>query len=616
MMMSLRNPYQTSSYAVTFVLVAAIVGGIAGSALGGDPLTLIPSDVAGVIAFRDLDGSAKKLSRFLKGFNPNSSGIDLRMMEDWLDCEPGTWDSSQPVVFVLSQPSLDILTEAEFSETTAVLAFTPKDPEQYAAPKGSREGAVRRIEQAGRDYYVTMRDGVVFCSGKRRVMRMIRAVSPSESLAATLDDQQKALYAKSDLFVHLPMVGWRERINVLTLLAGNMMRLGVAAENDAALMESGKVVLDWFTGAVRSVVDQMQSFTLSVDFDGETFRLTHYHAFRAGGSVSEYLRQVKRSGVDLWATLPDRPFYLLTGSDWRCPAAVSVAMRFQEYSLNADAMGDRISPELRKMILDQSSACHDQTMGSYLMLTSPPDRAFPVQILGGYYMEDASEGSKQLRFVQENSTEAFAGFIGGAYAGKFERRARNDQEYYEMHFDSAKMSPGLRQQMSALYGENLHIQDAVLGRNYVVYAMSGDDEFLPNILRAQAQGQNIGKNARIREIAACLPTEPHGLVVLDLGRLLSAAPRMARLSIDPVEPGGRAASPDHAATPGENDETLSSGPLLGWACVVRPTSFSGHLAISAKDAIETARLARKMAREFPTNVQRVRIVVPPTRSDN
>ncbi|HVP10688.1 MAG TPA: hypothetical protein VMV94_05805 [Phycisphaerae bacterium] len=617
MTMSFRYWNFAPTNAATFLLAAVIVAGMHGRVRGGDPLTLIPPDVAGVIAFRDLDATAEKLNRFIKGLNPDSSGIDVAALGEWLDLAPGSWDTSKPVVLILTQPSLDILTEAEFSDTTVVLAFTPKDAARYAAPAGGREDAVRRMERAGREYYVAVRDGVVFCSGKRRVMRMMRGIAPSESFAATLDDQQKELYAKSDLFVHLPMAGWRERINMLALLAGNMMRLGIAVEEDASLMESGRLMLDWSTDGLRSMVEQMESFTLSLAFDADRFRLSHYHTFRSDGSVSKYLRQVKRSGIDLWATLPDRPFYVLAGFDWQCPPDVSVGVRFQDYMLGAEAATERLSPELRQAILEQATACHKQTKGSYLMVTSPPDRLRPVQIIGGYFMENADEGGRQLRFVQENSTEALPGFVGSGHAGKFERRERDGQEYYELRFDPGAMSDGVRRQMSALYGEDFRIQGASVGQNYLMYAMSDDAKFLPEILRTESEGQNVGKNSRVHDIVRCLPPDPHGLVVLDLGRALSAAPYMARLSLDRGEPESRTGKrPPGAATPSAGDEVVVNGPLLGWACVIRPTSFSGHLVISAKDAVETARIARKVAREFPTGAQRVRAAPPAPRPRN
>ena len=487
-MPSVRHTLLTSSRVLLSALGALIVAGLCGSASARDPLSMIPPDVAGVIAFRDLDGSCRKLTRFMKTVDPAFSGIDFSFLEDFADFESGAWDASKPVVFILTQPSLDLLTEEEFSETTAILAFTPKDPRQYAAPAGGRDGAVRRIEQAGRNYYVTMRDGVVFFGGKRKIMRILRDITPAESLAATLDNPQQALYARSDLFIHLPLAGWRERLNMLTLLAGNMMRLGMTAGDEPALMESGKVVLDWFTGAARSAVDQMQSLTLSADFDGETFRIAHYHTFRPGGSVCDYLKQVKRSGVDLWAVLPDRPFYVLAAFDWHCPADSAVSVRFQDYVLNSEGVADKLSPELRKSILDMNSACANQTVGSYLMLSSPPGRLQPVQILGGYYMQDAGEGLQQLRFVQENSAAAFAGFMGGNYAGKFERRSQDGHDYFEMRMDASRMSPGVRQQMNSLYGGDLRIQDTAIGEHFVIYTMSGGEPLLSEVIQAHAQG--------------------------------------------------------------------------------------------------------------------------------
>jgi hypothetical protein len=180
------------------------------------------------------------------------------------------------------------------------------------------------------------------------------------------------------------------------------------------------------------------------------------------------------------------------------------------------------------------------------------------------------------------------------------------------------MGEGVRRQMQAVYGNNVRIQDAVVGRNQVMFALSEDGALLPEILSPPTQEQSLGKNARIRELTGRLPADPFGLVVVDLGRALAAAPHMAQVTVEvnearrdrgPESPGG-------GATTDRNDEITREGPLLGWACVIRPTSFSGYLAISAKDAMETARIAKKLTQGFPTEARRVRIAIPPPRADN
>lgn len=606
-----RQRYSDAGLLRLFAVVGGfIVGGLLGPAWAGDPLEMIPGDVAGVIAFRNIEAGSKKLEGFIKSLDPAFSGLDLGMIEESLDLEPGTWDPTKPIVFVLTQPSFDFLDNPEISETHAVLAFTPKHPERYRdeietgvaeqnAPAAAKEvGSLRRVEQAGRSYYLAMRDDVVFLGGKRKAMRAMRGLAAGESLMAALSDDQKAMWADSDVFVHLPLSRWRDRISLMAMLVSNFAKLGMTTEHDADLAKIDTAVLDWSGAGVRSIIDQMQSVTFSASFDGNTFRLAHYHSFRGDGSVAGYLRQVQRGGGDLLAFLPDRPFYFLGAFDWRCPAEASVSVRLTRRIYDTPDMNEKIAPELRARLIKETTACFDQTNGSCFMVTASPGELVPIEIVGGYHMNDARQGLEQVRFIQENSFAALSSF-GVGRGGKSERRTYDGHEYYDTSVDFEALSPGMRQQTAALYGEKVRFQEAAVGDHAVVYTVSSSPSLMPDVLQARELGKTARKNQLVQDIVGRLPADPNALAIVDLGRILAAVPSLASaqwLTINlAAEPSTTDAEPLPAASQGAK---TSAGPMLGWAGTVRPAAFSGCLAISAKDAVRTSELAKQVGRQL------------------
>lgn len=583
-------------------LTAVLAGSVARPIMAGDPLATIPSDVCGVIAIRNPDQARGKLDELIKEQDPSYGGTDLGILAETLDLGSEAVDWSEPLVFVLTQPNFDFLVETEFNETSAVLAFSPKDPDWYDSLGGAQQvGGIKRVTLGGRKYYAMQREDVVLLGGRRKAMRMLRAeVSTTESLAHALDDEQRAIYARSDLFVHLPMRGWRDRIAFFSLLAANMLRLGMAVEQDAQMLEMGRSVMDWGMRGFERIIEQMESLSLGVSLDGDGFRLTHYHRFAPGGSVADYLRQVTRSEGDLWAALPDRSFYVVGVFDWQTPPELSVAVRFNQYLYDSQLLDARTTPELRKELRDKTIASYGQMMGGCLMVTSPVGQSLPVQVLGGYRMRDAQKGLEQICFIQENAGKTFSGFMGGGYVGPFERRVFNGQEYFEMRLDAGKTDQTLRRQTESLYGPDLRFQNAAIGPHHVMYSMSAAPGLVPEAIRVMAEGNHLGKDPLVRQIRSRLPEKPHGLVLFDLGRLLSAAPDMIRINMTAagVEASSSPDSSGAETKPASEAAGAPTGPMLGWACVVHPTALRGDLAISVKDAAEVVRLAGKMTREM------------------
>ncbi|MFH1418093.1 MAG: hypothetical protein ABII12_07420 [Planctomycetota bacterium] len=573
--------------------LAICTAGRGGRLLASDLLSMIPADVAGVLALHDLDASCDELCKFLGSHRAGFSGLNVGLVEEALDCEPGTWDTSKPVVFILIKPDFGFLRTTDFSETSTLLAFTPRDYAHYAELVGNQDGRIRRIEQAGSKYYVMTRDGRVFISGKRRSMRAVQRVNQSASLAASLDDEQRAMFAQNDIFLHLPMAQWRDKMNVVALLAINVMKFQAAAKQEPALIEASTQTFDWVGTGLRTVLAEMDSMSLGIAYDGDAFHITHYHAFRPDGSVADYLGRVKRNGVGPWDVLPKQPFFVFGTSDWQNDGKNSLASRLSKFLLERAEESGRIAPRLRRKVSDRTEALHDQMRGSYFMMCSAPHRLLPLSAMGGYVVEDAEEAGEQLRFIQKNAAGALADFMSGPYWGKMARIEKNGRTYYETPFNLDQMNDVTRQQMIWFYGEDARLQQAVLGKHHAVHVLAAPRtssvfDFVP----PGSDAATIGDDPLVQRMRKGLPPDPHLLIIVDVGRCLAAAPYLMQVS--PQMTDGAPGASKSEGPAGSLEPPPSPGPMLGWACVLTPTAIKGHLTIEGDDAVRASELIKQL----------------------
>lgn len=580
-----------------FRLSAFLLLGLGAAVAAQDPLTMIPADAAGVIVLRDLGGAAERLGKFLAQLDPNRRPPDVGLLEETLDCPRGTWDTRKPVAIVLTQPTTEFFTNPEFSETSALFAFTPRDPRAFAESLGLRGGAVHRVELLGRRYYAFMRNDVVFCGGKRRAVRLVRRVTPQASMAAALSADQKALYERSDLFLHLPMREWRDRVGVLALVATNMTKLGLANQKDPKLMQAGMLTLDWLNRGFQAVARQMQSLTVAGSFDGRQFELVHLHTFEPGGSIAEYLQAVKRSDGDDWASLPDQPFCVVGVFNWHCPPQYSISARLTCELLGADFLNNETPADVQAELLDTTNAWYGQTWGSCFMVTSRQDRSSALEVLGCYRMEDAEKGIEQAEVIQQAAGELTSQFLGGAYGGKPVRRQKGGVTYYETRFDADSLPPMIRHQLLTLYGAGAGFQQAVAGREHLAYIVSARPDAIVELLNNRSTGPRLADAPRVRRVLESLPKDANGVIVCDAARCFAQVPRLIQASAGerPVRSlwAGKTVTP----RPQDVSTTEPSRPsMIAWACVVRGDSLSGHLVVPAEDAAETVRQVGRLGR--------------------
>ena len=590
-----------------FLLLVVARGGLL---FATDPLQLVPGDVAGIVVFRDVSATSAKLTRFVRRIHQHYEGFEFSAVsEKTLGLAADTIDTSRPIVVIVSKPEglHNFLKRRGLDETGAqypVVAFTPKQPAMLLKELRNRENRARRLEGPHGKYYLLMRDGVAFFSPQRKSLRILRGVGPETSVASTMGKEARSICEQSDVFVHIPLARWREKISPYVWMASGFIKLGIAAQQAPAEQEMTMAMADWFVDGARKAVDQMETLTLAMDFDGETFGLSHRFAFNRSGEYAEYIRQVRRSGFDLWKPLPDRPFVVLGILDWRCPPGSSLLSRLNTYFWNTDYARKAVPAQKRQKLLGCANACYGGMKGMQFIVTSPPKGNHPLQVYGGYATDDPAASFKQYCYIQENSQKALAALVpgGAAFTGDFKRRHHQEVDFLEFEFKLNQVPEAMRHSVVGVYGEGARVQHAVGGKYEVVYSVAQPPWGVLDQIEAIKTGRNVGKNPAVTRIRSRLPADAQAIVILDIGRLIGLLPHLAQTA-PPAADDSRGATGREGQSKAEltkpGPKPIKVGPLLGWSCLAQDNALNCRLVIAADDLLEAANLVRSLAAHPP-----------------
>lgn len=549
--------------------------------LAYDPLSFIPADTPVVVGFQRLEQSGRRLDEFLRRFDPDFAGLDLDEVQRGFGLPDGVLDTSAPAYL--------LLTRSVVAESSFVLVFKPRSSAGFLRKLSTGDRGLHRLATSDGSCYLVLRDDVAFAGLSPRAMMFVRRVASENSLASSLSAQERAILEDSDAFVRFSLAAWRDRIRPFVFLTSNLVKLGIHSRDAGQAASETLDVIDWFAAGAASAIDQMQTFSAAFRFDGRTFRLTHHHTFTDQGPVARYLAQVRRSGFDGLTLMPDQPFFLVGAFDWGIPGESSLTRKFSDHVFDLPAMRGRLTDDQRRRLQETTSNCYGRMRGSFLMVTSPPDRLQPMQILGGYAMRDARKGLEQLRFIQENSGEVLTAMTGSRMFGSFQIRTEAGRTVHEMNLDYEGMDPAIRRQTTIFYGEGVRVQEAVLDEDHVGYVTAQPPLGVAAMSDARETGRHVGTQPPIRRMLAELPEERHMLVVLDLGRCLSAVPIWVQAGLTtaglPSQPSPVVSGPYSAAP----------GPFLAWSGTAGERSFTGCLLMEADDVLRAADSLQQMA---------------------
>jgi len=589
---------QPSSYRPRLVEVAMAVvamAAAAGPSIAADALRYVPSDVAGVLTLSNVGVSSRALVGFARRLNQDSRGFDLADFEMAIGFQPGTLDLSQPIHIILSKPEeLGAFLRGEDSDTGSgqcpLIAFVPKDPAAFMAKVGGRENRPRLQEGPFGSYHLLMRDGIAFVCEQSKWLHRVKRVAPERSLAASLPSECAAMDARGDIVLHLRMDRWRKKISPFVMLAGNLIKLSIASEQEPARREQIGALIGWLADGFSEALQQLDTITLSLAFDGKTFRIGHHLAFRRGAWFANYLGNVRRTGVDLFRGLPDQPFYMAGVFDWKCPPGKSFNCRFSRFFYGLDSVKGTIPRDLRTKLVDTAMECAAGLNGTQFMLTSPPGKMAPMQVLTGYAVDDAQAVFKSYRFIQENAAELMTSFIPGGAAcsmGGFEEYRREGVRYVQLQLDAPGSPEPVGEQIAVVYGKGALLQQAILDDKQILFTVAQAPFGVVDLTRRLKAGPTLDKNEYVRRIRSRLAADANAIVLIDVGRLAAAVPLMAKMSIT-----GRRRGWDPQVKTVENAGRV--GPLLAWTCRVRPTALDCQLVMDADDVLAMIRVLKPL----------------------
>ncbi|MFQ5501532.1 MAG: hypothetical protein ACE5EQ_04435 [Phycisphaerae bacterium] len=572
-----------------WVLAVWLLGSNPGLLHAGDVLRKVPADVAGVIRIHNLKEINDRLGGFIRQFQPKYDGYDPDEFEVTIGQTPGTVDTTREIhiIFLRSESVPTFLMSDSMVDARKpypVIAFHPKPTSDLSKSAGEGGSRIRRRQGPFGSYYLLVHDGVAFVCNKKKPLRDILQVQPEASLATSLCEDEKSIFAHNDLAVHIPLSRWRESIKTYTLLLTNIIRFGIAAQIDPQQMDKTQAVMDWLINGVREGMDQMQSFTIALNFDGETFRVDHYHTFESNGWVSGYLNKITRSDIDLWSGFPDQPFLLLGSINWRCPAENSFTCRMTRMLMNTDSIRKSISPAKREKLLDYMDGYISKIKCNEFMLTSPPGKSHPIRVLGLICAEDASSFMKEYSYIQKQSSKLITAFMPGcsSLGMKIKKTSQDGIPCMEMKLTGGDMSDVMCQQIALVYGADARVQQAAISNHQVAYVMGEPPFNVTCLSNTFKSGKHIGKNPAIRRIERRLCKKPNIIVIGDVSGLMGSFIPMQRAAIGWTAAKGQTVIGEAS----QSEIHLAKSALFGWSCRVRPNALQGRWVMSASDMRE------------------------------
>lgn len=546
-----------------------------------DPLKVIPAGVPGVVVFPDLARAVEHWNLLVREVHPDADGLSVEDFTADAFPEQKMWDPAGAVAFVLARP--------ECRWRSLVVVFKPADAGRILKNVGGRKGRINRCDGPNGRYYLMIQDDVGFISERRRSIRTV-ALSNRPSLAKSLDRRELEMYRRGDVFARFSLSQFRASVQRYVGVALAMARFGMASggvqnESSAQVVDA---MFQWITERFRSLVLQLETIAVSVDVTDERYCLSHHLRFAPDGAVAGALSRVRSEEHALLESLPDRPFFVMGGANWKSPVGDSITVALTEDVF--DHIAEGMSRGDREKLIKEVRGCYGQMSGSTFLVGPSGSGGLPLWLVGGYFVQCAETAVEQFCFMQENAGETMGALLtGSSFFGVFEDRTAGGVSFKDMPFDPAKMREPVRQQTVAMYGANPRYQVAAGGPSEVVYYMGSSLDGICGYLSERKAGTTLDRNRDVSRMVAWLPENPNIVVVIDLGTVIGSLPSLMALAEDQVdEKEGGPARIGTGAAP-----MAAKGLLIGWGVKVGDGTLSGQVAVARNDIEKAIQLVRK-----------------------
>lgn len=559
-----------------------------------DVLRHVPHDAAGLVSCRNIRELDDQLSKLLKAVKPEFDGLPLADLETTLGFAPGTVDLERRItaIFLHADELSQFMTSEGMGgsdEPFPVIAFSPIRPDQFSIETGSTESSHRIHKRHGiwGNYYFFTHDKTVFVANRRKSLRLLSRLAESDALAGRLDVQAREVFAKSDVFSHFAMAAWRDRMNPYVSMIGNMVQLGIIAQQSPENIKETDAMLKWIIDGAKDAFNQMDSVMVAAQLEGPRIRLFHLHRFDRNRWLSGYLKSVTRSGDEPFQILPDRPFLALGFHDWVCPDDQSLSKIMNERLFSLPGMQKKISKARRDKLTEATRRCaRDLHVADYLFC-NPTGDLMPFEVFGSYTTRNPGEMLEILEMTHEDSSEAWSILMSGSLGGngKFSQKSNEGFDYREMRFDQPGMPESLIREVKQAYGEKVCMQLASIGKRHVAYSIAQPPAGVVTLLNATKEGRTIKTNPSIRSLCETMPKDANVMLIVNLGRLVQGAQSLRGWSNGDGSPSDQ--FPSRLATErsdlGKGKSESQVGPLLGWSCQAGDGSLNCQFVIDGPE---------------------------------
>lgn len=532
-----------------------------------DLASVLPANAAIVIVIPNPAALSERATSLVRAIRADADRVDVVQMIEARGLPSGCVDGGAPVALVFRTAE---------AVDRPVIVFRPTVT-SLAASEGTEPLA-------------TARRGEWLAAG-RGAKAVEAAIRPGRrSLAADLSPQETALLDASDAVIRISMNAWRAKIQqwlVVARLLGTGSNL-VGERTPEKEVEAA--ALAWLLDGVTECVGQMNSTLLSLSLADAGVRLRHHHAFADSGSVAAYLREVRRTDVDVWAGLPRRPFSLVLVSAWQNPRDDMIKQDlFDRVTRSPTIRAATSQPALESLARD-TCEFYRQARGSTFVCDFTP--CGTMQAWGTLLVEDSDKAFDVLGRMASHADAALGTFMPTwSTAEMVEMVERNGLRIREAPLAVKSDRSKNARIAQRMYGDARY-RMAAISKDTVAYTITDKDSDLLAMAARLKAGQSEFRGDPA--VAASLDQTPKDAVLLaiaDVARLADALPALAAIESE-AEANGNAAppltSPSMPAAPGDGP-----GPLAIWSLTTAPTWIQGQLFMTQSDV---ARCVEPLAR--------------------
>jgi hypothetical protein len=474
-------------------------------------LKYVPEDAALVVAFP----SAQKLLAHAIAFNSSVN--------------PGLSPSSRGVLAV-EWP--DVLKDAVGLDLDAafVVAMAPDRPNplilagvadaaawKHAVRAEPLEGNLWRVRPCGEPGFAAIQgDVLILCDGREGVQAALQA---NGKFAERFQKHAGKLPAAHDVVLYADVPPWRPMIEAALLAAGVSVQMGMAARSPPD--ESMERMWHWFFRELGQFAGEMEVWTAAARFGPEGVFAETTATFRAEGSVSEYLKTVRKTRGGLLRGLPADEALVVAAGEWEIPPGTKcLCTRWTEAALDTETLKQKFGPEACDQAMKATAAAYDSTRGfNFAMASAPGIKG--VLVTGLSFTRDPQAVIQNTRTVYAISPAFMNPFGPGSM---MEVAIRNERigttEIFAFDTILKTKDEQVRRLLEAMYGTSLTTYMAPHAEGVLI--VGGPTEAartqLSRVL-TKAPGK-LADNQRVNAALKTLAPEPQACLLVDLPRLV------------------------------------------------------------------------------------------------